>query len=239
MNLQTTRKFLTWFCLPALVLSISACATTPGKGINSLMNGAVEIRQEFDVDVVGEKNLGAVHQACLGTQLARGIRTEMLKDISNKAMSVIRNTAQPRYLLLTAHLATCIEETSKGFPVLATEVFYKTVEPEGVPAPTLNQWYAEIARTLAQAGQAEVAYKFPNGNAHRARYWSDLRFRGLLLYEATFVPEKDFKASNFDLVFTHPELKGVVTSQWASNSPDVYHRKPFLHHRFVTLEKKT
>lgn len=238
MNQQAPRKFLTWLILTALVLSISACATKPGKGIHSFLNGAIEIRQEFAVDVVGEKNLGAVYQACLGTELAQGIRTEMLKDISKKSMSITRNTAHSRYLLLTAHLATCIQETSRGFPVLATEVFNKTVEPAGVPEPTLNQWYERIAHTLAKEGHAEVAYQFPSGNAHRVRYWTDIRFRGFFFYEASFVPEKDFKPSNFDFVFTHPELNGVVTSRWGDSGPDVYQRKPFLHHRFVTVEKQ-
>lgn len=219
------------FCVMFLCGALLGCAQMNPKFPNAVPNNEITVSSTFNVQTVTDANLDELYSACAGKKLDSKLHLRVMADTKDKSsVMVLKNSAQAGYLHISSNLAVCIQETDQGFPVLAAEVFKKSLELVGVPETIVEDWYMQMAKKISQKGRIKVAFRFDNGNAQKATYWVSPNERGWLYYENTFVKANAFTQSDYDFVFMHPNLESVASTVQTANRQGT-NRKSFLRQR--------
>eukprot|EP01136_Pigoraptor_vietnamica_P019722 Opistho-1_new@67673 len=210
------------------------CATPPR--VDTAKTGYVPVTQiqaktRFDTVALTSANFGAVAKSCISTwrdTATQRIISEGQISAPRGSTVVHSHSAHASYLVVVGNLGFCVQQSERGYPILASEAFYKTVNPEGPPAAVTDAWYAQIAELLAREGSATAIYTFSNGNAYVTKYWFATTPGSVisLNYSADFKRAGQWSATPSDIVLTHPATSTFSVVQYNNR-----HAKNFLAHR--------
>ncbi len=230
------RSFSFSLRLSGLLLAalLAGCATPPR--VDTAKTGYVPVTQiqakpRFDTVALTSANFGEVAKACISTwrdTATQRIISEGQISAPRGSTVVHSHSAHASYLVVVGNLGFCVQQSERAYPILASEAFYKTVNPEGPPAAVMDAWYAQIAERLAREGSATAIYPFPNGNAYVTKYWFPPTTGSVvsLNYSADFKRAGQWSATPSDLLLAHPATSTFSVVEYNSR-----YAKNFLAHR--------
>jgi hypothetical protein len=230
------RSFSFLLRLSGLLLAavLAGCATQPR--VDPTKTGYVPLTQiqpkpRFDTVALTSANFGEVAKSCISTwgdTATQRIISDGQISAPRGSTVVHSHSAHASYLVVVGSLGFCVQQSERGYPILASEAFYKTVNPEGPTAAVTDAWYAQIAERLASEGSATAIYPFPNGNAYVTKYWFPPSTGSVisLNYSADFKRAGQWSAIPSDIVLVHPATSTFSVVQYNNR-----HAKNFLAHR--------
>lgn len=186
----------------------SACVHAQAQPVAGTVRlSDIKIQKSFERTKLTKENFGGFMSTCLPTF------TETAKDrfiaewrlpLMNSTMA-LAHAQSPGFVQISGDSAICVRESENRFPIVATDAFKGTANPEGVTDEVLEDFYAKIAYTLAERGYADVSYVFKQGNVQHVTYRVDRNDRGQLYYLETFRKKEFFQPVQSGLTIDLPE----------------------------------
>jgi hypothetical protein len=179
----------TSLCIRASVLVastavlIGCAALSPGSGLDA---DQVVIADAFDRKNVNASNIGAEVQNCFPyARVAFNTlqwQNQPFGSISTTTIKGARN-----FFVATKTQAVCVLETTGGFPVLPVEAIeFRTFFTE-IPRAEQQQWFRQVAKSLAKSGNAELVVSTGNGATNILTYEVVIGSKGMLKVTQRFV----------------------------------------------------
>lgn len=158
------RREWIWGVLGAVAL-LAGCETTQPKQFappdDYVPLSALRIESKFQSAQVNAGNLAVEAAKCVPQVVASGTG---VKDTAAKLPLPAGTTIGVGHLSsasqfqITRSTGICLRQSEARYTILAAEAFLDTVNPVGVPPDVLDDWYKQIAKSLAESGSAKVVY---------------------------------------------------------------------------------
>lgn len=194
--------------IASLAIFIFGCAA-PRVPADAVPVNQIQIQSRFDSVEVTQSTLGIELHECLRMMPPDSpVIRERQSRFPYKGSWATSHLGTSKTYIVQNTTAICLHRSEANFPIYAAEVFYDTVNPEGVPEEVLDVWYKKIALLIAIQGKAVIAYEAPNGNAFIATYWVEPPQFGLF-YSNEFKKAGDWESGGIDAHFQHANLLRV------------------------------
>ena len=222
------------------VLALTGCIN-PRRAAAPIPTGYVPLNQiqitsHFNTREISSDTFEAEANRCISNKSSSNMA--ILKARQNFPRNETFELSHPgaaNRFLVTQTTALCLQKSSNRQPIFAAEVFFKTINPVGVPPEVTDRWYKELALLIATKGSANVAYVFSNGNASIASYWvKSFPVESALNYSNNNKKAGTWESEVLDAKFSHPAMTSVSTIQ----RNNLYEKVNPIQHRFEQRKKR-
>lgn len=214
-------------CALAVLMGMTACANVSWPmGDMSGRTAVVPldklvIKSRFEAGTLTRDNFEQLAAQCL--PLVDAGSPQMQEGLANfpgkkDVLWSMNNSGSANTFLVRELKSLCLQTSQAGYPILATEVFDKTINPNGVSREVQDDWYKQIALQLARKGAVKLAFAFTNGNAHVAEFWFDPDRNWTLAYRSSFKKAGAWSQDGLGAVFTDSSMTGVAESKWGDET---------------------
>jgi len=223
---------LRFFCALVAGTTLMSCAQVKPDDVQAVKADSatgyvpladIVIADEFDLKTLTTSNVGEYSADCMDQPRDDGRMAKVNSRYADYLKKVKQNPGKTtvtseghvdsgKAFVYYRDSGTCIAKSENLFPVFPIGAFTKTVNPNGLSAKTEKDWYRAIALTIAETGNAKVAYRFNNGNAMVAQYWTDSIME--LRYSNEFRKKGQWENEALHLTFSDPALTGIDSTKY-------------------------
>ncbi|HEX2546388.1 MAG TPA: hypothetical protein VHL79_16020 [Ramlibacter sp.] len=189
----------------------------------------VRIARTLEVVELTQDNFAATLRACIPTMPQQVAERYVDKWIPEpRRMGSYVHPGSGSIFAAQDTTGTCIRRSETGHPILPVEALRITIEPAGVPAEVLEQWFGAVALEIARKGYAEVVFRqSESGNAFVTLY-KRAAAPLLIEYRTALRRPGEYDPTKYDMVFTHPGMTELNTRRYGRKQ-----EKFVLQHRFA------
>ncbi|MCL1825907.1 MAG: hypothetical protein FWG26_08230 [Betaproteobacteria bacterium] len=182
----------------------------------SIPNAIVELKLSRDT-------AGPEIKKCL-PKMSQDIITRALDGFPKPRERTVTLSSEDGFFAIIEKSGYCIQKSTSGYPMLAPEAFYETVNPNNVPSKLKEQWYKRIATLIAQKGVARIAYVDVKGGAYIVDYSINKDDPIFLFYPFVFKKHGEWESEKLDAKFSDNRLNSIRATEYNEK-----HEKPYLH----------